>query len=47
MEDNLLLLGDLADFLNGLDGADFVVAVHDGHQDGIIPDGISHITGID
>ena len=46
VKDNLLFASDLRYLLNGLDGADLVVAVHDGHQDRIIPDGRGHIIRI-
>ena len=36
-------MGQPADFLNGLDGADFIVGGHDGDQDGLVRNGLLHI----
>jgi hypothetical protein len=36
MEEDTLLMAELADGLDGLDDADFVVGVHDGDEDGLV-----------
>ena len=45
VEGDLLLPADLADLGDGLDGADLVVGVHDGHQAGLLGDGLGHLLG--
>ena len=40
---NALLAGQFGDVADGLDGADLVVGVHDGDQDGVGSDGGVHI----
>ena len=42
MEQDLALAGDTGNGFDGLDGAGFVVAVHDRHQDGLVRDGLRH-----
>ena len=43
VEEHALLPANRADLRNGLDGADLVVGVHDGHQAGILADGLCHL----
>ena len=43
VEGDFFLPGDPGDFLDGLDGPDLVIAVHDGHQDGLGGDGLGHL----
>ena len=47
MEQDALFLGNLADFLDGLDHADFVVGVHDGDQNRFRGDGAAQVVKID
>ena len=47
VEENALFLGDLADLLDRLDHADFVVGVHDGDQNRLGGDGAAQIVEID
>ena len=47
MKEDALFFGDLADFRDGLNHADFVVGVHDGDQDGLGRDGAAQIVEID
>ncbi len=47
VEQHMVRMGDLGDFLNGFDGADFVVGGHDGNQDGFVGNGRFHIGWID
>ena len=42
MEQDALFPADCADLRNGLNGADFVVGVHNGDQRRVGPDGVSH-----
>ena len=46
MEGDIFLPGDPGDFRDGLDGPDFVVAVHDGDQDGLGGDGPGHLVRV-
>ena len=43
MEQNALFLADRADLLDGLDGADLVVGEHDGHEAGVVADGVGDL----
>ena len=45
VEQNAVLFADGADLRNGLNGADLVVGVHDGHQSGVLTDGILYLLG--
>ena len=47
VEDDALLVAELADLANGLDDADFVVGVHDGDEDGLVVDGALQVFEID
>ena len=37
----ILSLYDFCRFLHGLDGADLIIYMHDGDQDGVVPEGIA------
>ena len=43
VEQHLIFAADFADLPDGLNGADLVVRVHNGHKSGILPDGILYI----
>ena len=51
VEEDALLVADLADLADGLDDADFVVGVHDGDQDGLLrafgDDGAAEVVEVD
>ena len=47
VEEHAGFAGDLAYLGDGLDGAHLVVGVHDRHQDGVGPDRLAHVFGID
>lgn len=40
-----MLLADRTDFWNRLNGADFVIGVHNAHQRCVLPDGVFHLIG--
>ena len=46
VERHALFPGDLADFGDGLNGAHFVVGVHDADESSIVLDGSAHVIGI-
>ncbi len=46
MEVDIVLAGDAPDFLEGLDGSDFVVGMHDGNQHGLRTNGALHVLRI-
>ena len=46
VEEHFLLFGDLPDFLNRLQHADFVVGVHDGDEDGLVGDSSAQLVQI-
>ena len=46
-EKDAVLFGDFADFLNGIDDANFVIGVHDGNQNCFWRNGFAHVFGID
>ena len=43
VEQNALFLADRADLPDGLDGADLVVGEHDGHEAGVVADGVGDL----
>ena len=47
VEQHALFMAHLADLRDGQDRADLVVGVHDGHQTGVLPDGLRHLLGGD
>ena len=47
VKEDVVLRGDLADLFERLDGAEFVVGVHDGDERGLRADGIADGFGID
>ena len=47
VEDDALLVADLADLADGLQDADFVVGGHDGDEDGLVVDGALQVFDID
>ena len=47
MEQNLVLFAHRRQLRNGLNSADFVVSVHNGHQSGVIPDRRFQLLGTD
>ncbi len=47
MEDDALLVAELADFADGLQHADFVVGGHDGDEDGLVVHGALQVFKID
>jgi hypothetical protein len=47
VKNNFLFPCNLPDFLDGLYGSGFVIAVHNGHQNGILGDGFGNILRID
>ena len=47
VEQDTLFMAHGADLGDGQDGADLVIGVHDGHQAGVGPDGVSHLLGGD
>ena len=47
MKHDILLPGDAGNLFDRLNGADLVVAVHDGDQDRVFLDRLCHVLGID
>ena len=43
VEQHALFVAHPADLRDGQNGADLVVGVHDGHQTGVLPDGVRHL----
>ena len=47
VEDDAVLFAHSADLGDGLDGADLVVGIHDGHERRVLTDGVLDLLGVD